>query len=161
MQSWPQKKTWICLPLVLILLLGAFSGKGLARPQVFVPDPISGYAIGGHDPVSYFVDGFPRKGSRDHEYRWGGADWVFVNEGNMAAFKRDPEAYAPLFTGCGGYALAEGFAAAGNPFIYATFEGRLIFFHSVVNRFLFLVNGKQLLKDAEENAGKVGCAVRH
>ncbi len=157
MESWPEKKTRMCLSLVLILLACVFAGKVSARPQVFVPDPITGYAIAGHDPVSYFVDGYPRKGLRKFEYRWGGTEWLFVNEGNMAAFKRDPEAYAPMFAGCGGYALSEGFATAGNPFIFAVVEGRLVFFHSVVNRFLFVVNGGQLMNAAKDNAPKVGC----
>ncbi|MCK7613202.1 YHS domain-containing (seleno)protein [Roseibium sediminicola] len=147
----------MCLSAVLILLFCVLAGKVVARPKVFVPDPITGYAIGGHDPVSYFVDGQPRKGKREHEYKWGGGAWIFVNEGNMAAFARDPEAYAPMFAGCGGYALSEGFATAGNPFIYAVVDGRLVFFHSVVNRFLFVVNGSNLVKLADENAGKVGC----
>lgn len=157
MKSWPEKKTRLCLSLVLALLLSVFAGNSLARPQVFVPDPMTGYAIGGHDPVSFFVDGYPRKGRRQFEYKWGGAEWIFVNEGNLAAFQRDPDAYAPLFAGCGGYALSEGYSTAGNPFIYAIVEGRLVFFHSVVNRFLFIVNGTQLMKAAKENAEKVGC----
>ncbi|MCR9057531.1 MAG: twin-arginine translocation pathway signal protein [Rhodobacteraceae bacterium] len=157
MKSWPEKKTLMCLSLAVMAVLGIFAGKGIARPQLFVPDPITGYAIGGNDPVSYFVDGQPRKGDRRHELSWGGAEWVFVNEGNMAAFERNPETYAPMFAGCGGYALSEGFATAGSPYIYAVVEGRLVFFHSVVNRFLFVVNGGQLVKDAQENAASVGC----
>ncbi len=157
MESWPEKKTRMCLSLVLTVLVCVFAGNSIARPKTFVPDPITGYAIGGHDPVSFFVDGQPRKGKREYELRWGGAEWIFVNQGNMAAFERDPEAYAPLFAGCGGYALSEGFATAGNPFIYAIVEGRLVFFHSVVNRFLFIVSGAQLMKDAKENSTRVGC----
>jgi len=157
MESWPEKKTRMCLSAILILVICVSAGKVFARPKVFVPDPITGYAIGGHDPVSYFVDGLPRKGERTHEYKWGGSAWIFVNEGNMAAFARDPEAYAPLFAGCGGYALSEGFATAGNPFIYAVVEGRLVLFHSVVNRFLFVVNSSNLTRAASENAAKVGC----
>ncbi|MET1412634.1 YHS domain-containing (seleno)protein [Roseibium sp. HPY-6] len=157
MKSWPEKKTWMCLSVTLSALLCVFAGIGHARPQLFVPDPITGYAIGGNDPVSYFVDRRPRKGDRRHELTWGGAEWVFVNEGNRAAFERNPETYAPLFAGCGGFALSEGFATAGSPFIYAMVEGRLVFFHSVVNRFLFVVNGPQLVKDAEANASRVGC----
>jgi len=157
MESWPEKKTRMCLSAVLVLLFCVLAGKAIARTKVFVPDPITGYAIGGYDPVSYFVDGQPRKGEREHEYKWGGAAWIFVNEGNMAAFARDPEAYAPMFAGCGGYALSEGFATAGNPFIYAVVDGRLVFFHSVVNRFLFVVNGTNLARAADENAAKLGC----
>lgn len=133
------------------------SEPGLARPQVFVPDPIGGYAIGGHDPVAYFVDGEPRPGLRKFEYSWGGANWVFVNEGNLAAFKAAPETYAPLFAACGAFALTEGYATAGNPFIFAIVEKRLIFFHSIVNRFLFVVNHERLMQDAVENARKTGC----
>jgi len=132
-------------------------GESFARPQIFIPDPIAGYAIGGHDPVAYFVDRRPRQGSRKLEFKWGGAEWVFVNKGNMEAFKRSPDTYAPLFAGCGAYALAEGFATAGNPFIFAVVDGKLVFFHSVVNRFLFVVNAKQLMADAEVHAQKTGC----
>jgi YHS domain-containing protein len=157
MKSWPEKKTRMCLSAVLLLLTGILAGTVSARPVVFVPDPITGYAIGGHDPVSFFVDGYPREGKRRHQYRWGGAEWIFVNEGNLAAFTRDPEAYAPLFAGCGAYALSEGFATAGNPFIYAMVDGQLVLFHSIVNRFLFVVNQTHLVKTAREHAGTVGC----
>jgi YHS domain-containing protein len=157
MKRWPQKKTWMCLSAILLLALCLWNAEGNARPQKFVPDPITGYAIGGHDPVSYFVDGYPRKGRREYTYDWGGAEWTFVNQGNLEAFKLHPHAYAPMFAACGGYGLSEGFATAGNPFIYAVVEGRLMFFYSVVNRFLFIVNQTQRLKEAQENAERVGC----
>ncbi len=157
MDSLPEKKTLVCLSLVSMILLCVLTAGLQARPQLFVPDPITGYALAGHDPVSFFVDGRPRKGSREHEHSWGGADWIFVNEGNLAAFERDPEFYAPLFAGCGGFALSEGFASEGNPFIYAVVGGRLVLFHSVVNRFLFLANSDQLMKHALENAPGIGC----
>jgi YHS domain-containing protein len=163
MQNWSGNRTRVRLTLLCIaaLCLGAgfFAGleRGFARPPLFVPDPIGGYAIGGHDPVSYFVDNRPRQGSRKFSYKWGGAEWVFVNQGNLAAFKKNPETYAPLFAGCGAYALTDGFATSGNPFIFAIVGKKLIFFHSEVNRFLFLVNDRQLLKDAKANAQKTGC----
>ncbi|MEP5622360.1 MAG: YHS domain-containing (seleno)protein [Hyphomicrobiales bacterium] len=157
MKNWPEKKTRLCLSLIIGAIACVCAGPGVARPELFVPDPITGYAIAGNDPVSYFIDGYPRKGNRDNALQWGGAEWVFTNEGNMAAFKKHPEAYAPLFAGCGGYALSGGFAAAGNPFIYAVVDGRLMFFHTVVSRFLFIVNASKLTKDAKEHALKVGC----
>lgn len=82
---------------------------------------------------------------------------MFVNQGNLAAFKKNPVIYAPLFAACGAYALTDGFATSGNPFIYAIVGRKLLFFHSEVNRFLFLVNDRQLMKDAEANAQKTGC----
>lgn len=75
----------------------------------------------------------------------------------MAAFKKNPAIYAPAFAGCGGYALSEGFATAGSPFIFAFIDKKLIFFHSATNRFLFLINAEQLAADAAANAEKTGC----
>ncbi|WP_208980061.1 YHS domain-containing (seleno)protein [Roseibium suaedae] len=132
-------------------------GRAQARTDLFIPDPITGYALGGHDPVAYFIDRKPRMGRRKFEFRWGGAEWIFVNEGNLAAFKAAPEVYAPLFAACGAQALSEGYVTAGNPHIFAFVDGKLVFFHSVVNRFLFLVNAKPQMSDAEANMQKTGC----
>ena len=130
---------------------------GESVTQRFVADPIGGYALNGNDPVAYFVDGYPRRGSREYSYTWGGAQWTFVNQGNREAFRMAPHAYAPLYAGCGAYALAEGYATAGNPTIFAFVEGRLVLFHSADNRFLFLVNVELLSQEAAENARKTRC----
>ncbi|NVK34483.1 MAG: twin-arginine translocation pathway signal protein [Rhodobacteraceae bacterium] len=143
--------------LLIAILSSAFFSDLAARPAKYVPDPVSGYAIGGHDPVAYFVDNRPLKGDRKYVYRWSGVDWTFVNQGNMAAFEKAPLVYAPYFAGCGAYALAEGYATAGNPFIFAIIDQKLFFFHSYVNRFLFVVNAQQLFEDAKQNGPKVDC----
>ena len=148
-------RMWLAVSLFSFFFF--FTSQILARPQLFIPDPIAGYAIGGNDPVAYFVDRRPRRGIRQLEYVWGGARWVFVNRGNLEAFRNSPQTYAPLFAGCGGYSLSEGFATAGNPHIFAFVDGRLVFFHSAVNRFLFMVNVSQYLEDAERHAHKTGC----
>ena len=158
MKNWASISAWFCQPWILAVFFALAAGQSAARPVTFVPDAITGYAIGGHDPVSYFVDNQPRMGLPSLEYAWGGGIWVFVNQGNLAAFKKDPQVYAPMFAGCGGYALASGFAAAGNPNIFAKVDGRLMFFHSVVNRFLFLVNSDLYMGRAEDNAEMVGCS---
>ncbi|WP_208995908.1 YHS domain-containing (seleno)protein [Pannonibacter tanglangensis] len=147
-------------PLLGLLLVAVAAPGALARPAYFLADPITGYAIGGFDPVAFFVDGRPRMGETRLEYMWKGARWLFVNEGNRAAFEKAPEVYAPQFTGCGAYALAEGYATAGNPAIFAILDNRLYFFHTQVNRFLFLVEFETALADAQANAAKTGCVPR-
>lgn len=62
-------------------------------------DNANGLALGGYDPVAYHVDAAPRRGMRDQEYTWRGVVFRFVNEGNLGAFKRNPEVYAPRFAG--------------------------------------------------------------
>ncbi|EFO31576.1 YHS domain-containing protein [Roseibium sp. TrichSKD4] len=146
-------------PSVVIAALGLLflDNEANTRPKRFISDPITGLALAGHDPVAYFVDGYPRRGSDEYTYQWGGALWVFVNQGNREAFKLAPHAYAPLYAGCGGYALSEGYATAGNPTTFAFINGRLVFFHSPVNRFLYLVNVDLMATAAAENARKTRC----
>lgn len=136
----------------------AFTACGLsARPEFYLADPVTAYAIGGYDPVAFFVDGHPRLGDRKIELSWRGVRWLFVNEGNKAAFERDPEVYAPQFGGCGAYALVEGYATAGNPALFVVLENRLYFFHTAVNRYLFLTSRDSSVEMAAANALKTGC----
>lgn len=150
-------ETFLWLVVALFAVFPALVLTAVARPQVFIPDPISGYALGGRDPVAYFVDKRPRAGKRRYELYWGGAKWVFVNEGNRAAFENAPATYAPLYAGCSAYSLSQGFATAGNPSIFAIYENRLMLFHSSVNRFLFLSNPEAHMASAHQFAEKVGC----
>jgi hypothetical protein len=150
---WPPAKSLAAfVPVVLALTVPA-----CARPPFYLADPVTAYAIGGYDPVAYFVDGYPRPGDRKIELIWQGVRWLFVNEGNKAAFERDPEVYAPQYGGCGAYALVEGYATAGNPAIFALLDNRLYFFHTAVNRYLFLTSRKTSIEEAAANAVKTGC----
>ena len=129
-----------------------------ARATDYATDPVSGYALGGRDPVAYFVDRMPREGDRRQELRWDDTVWMFVNEGNRAAFEKDPQIYAPHLRGCDPLALAEGFVTIGNPLIFALHDGRLLLFHSEINRFLFLSDPASLLAEAETQALAQGCS---
>ncbi|WP_208980403.1 hypothetical protein [Stappia indica] len=142
------------LPAVLALVALA----GPARALDYATDPVSGYALGGRDPVAYFIDRMPREGDRRQELRWDDTVWMFVNEGNRAAFAKDPQVYAPHLRGCDPLALAEGFVTIGNPLIFALHEGRLLLFHSEINRFLFLSDPASLLAEAESRARAQGCS---
>src|SRR4051812_19728994 len=81
-----------------VMILAASPGRPMAaEPAVF--NRYTGLAIDGYDPVSYFIEGMPRLGRADFELRFGGSNWRFANEGNMAAFAADPDVYAPRFGG--------------------------------------------------------------
>lgn len=67
-----------------------------------------GLAIKGHDPVAYFTEDKPVKGSSDHELVWEGATWRFANSANLEAFREDPEKYAPRYGGYCAYGVAVG-----------------------------------------------------
>ena len=50
-------------------------------------------AIRGYDPVAYFLESKPVKGSDDFVYTWNSADWYFSSQKNFDLFKTSSEKY--------------------------------------------------------------------
>ncbi len=103
-------------------------------------DDLSGIALYGYDPVSYFMNGVPKAGRADFEYSWGGAVWRFASAANRQAFIAEPQVYAPLFDGYDASAVAEGRIVESDPQSFAILGGRLYFFHTKASRLAFLSN---------------------
>jgi len=145
------KQILTMLALVLPLLAGA-SGPVPAQSIVteIVTNPLTGIAMDGMDPVSYFTEAEPLPGSSDYEYRWKGVPWHFASAANMEVFKRAPDIYAPQYGGHCGMSMARGFISDGDPHIYAVFKDRLFLFYSAGNREAFLL--------AQDEAGLKGAA---
>jgi len=102
-------------------------------------DPLTGYAIGGMDPVSYFTEAAPQRGRRELETEWMGAVWTFASEANRDVFMAHPEIYAPQYGGHGAMSMARGFVSDADPTIYAVYKQRLFLFYSASNREAFLL----------------------
>jgi hypothetical protein len=128
-----------------LLSLPAFG----ATTERVVVDRVTGLAIGGHDPVGYFLAGRPTPGRPEHEARWAGAPWRFVNEGNRAAFLAHPEIYAPRFGGHDPVRAARGFVARGDPALFLVHEDRLFLFFSGATRAAFAAAPPSYLAEAE------------
>ena len=109
----------------LIGLLAVFwAGAAAADNQILVTD--GGYAIDGYDPVAYFVDGAPSRGSTDYPVQWSGATWLFASEQHQKLFEENPERYAPAYGGWCAYGVAEGYAAETDPEnAWSIHEGKL------------------------------------
>ena len=125
------------------------SGAALAATtERIVTNRYSGLAIEGLDPVSYFVDGRPEKGSPEFEVAQGGAVWRFCNEGNRASFVAHPEVYGPQFGGYDPVDLARGITVAGNPLFWFIAGSRLYLFGREENRDAFVANPAPYVKEA-------------
>jgi hypothetical protein len=118
--------------------------------RLTVIDETTGLALGGYDPVAYFVDGAPRLGDARLQLDWHGAGWTFVHEGNLGAFRDRPEVYAPVFGGYCAYAVSGGYPGEGSPFHFQIIHDRLYLFASAVNRLAFLEGGEAILARAAE-----------
>lgn len=120
------------------------------KPRVrMLADPTTGIALGGYDPVLYFLDDRPGLGNDRFQTDWGGTTWWFRNEGDRAAFTAAPEVYAPLFGGRCAFAVARGWPTEGSPLFHLVWRGRLLLFADAVARVAFLSDPDRLLAEAE------------
>jgi len=116
------------------------AAEGLRVQEKIVTDPWNGAAIGGFDPVAYFVDQRPIPGSPQHLAIHAGIAWHFNSESNRVAFLESPEAYLPALGGHDPVMVASGVPVPGHPHLFAIVEGRLFLFRRSENRERFLAN---------------------
>ena len=108
--------------------LALFVTAAIATPALAKQTAIytrSGLAVGGYDPVAYFTESKPRKGSAKHSLKWRGATWRFKSAENMALFETDPEKYAPQYGGYCAYAMASGDFVSTSPKAWDIYNGKL------------------------------------
>jgi len=66
----------------------------------------NGLALQGYDPVGYFTDGKPVKGSSEFTATYKGATYQFVSAEHRDMFNATPAKYEPQFGGFCGYAAS-------------------------------------------------------
>lgn len=120
-----------------------------ATSERIVQDRHTGLALGGIDPVGYFIVAQPVAGLSDFELSNGGAVWRFRNEGNLATFTARPDVYGPQFGGYDPVDVARGVPRPGNPQIWLISGQRLYLFSREDNRDAFAASPSLLLRDAQ------------
>jgi len=149
-----KRKKILTIAALLVLLLAlapiqpAFAAALVGR---IVADPLTGVAIEGFDPVSYFSEAEPRPGLPEFSVEWGGVPWYFANAANRDVFVRNPEIYAPQFGGHCATSLARGYLSDGKPRLFLIRKLKLYFFYSVANREAFLASERLLTSTAVKN----------
>jgi YHS domain-containing protein len=58
-----------------------------------------GIALKGYDPVAYFDEGRPVKGTEEYSFEWKGAKWLFSSKEHLESFGENPEKFAPQYGG--------------------------------------------------------------
>ena len=111
-------------------LMLATAGVAFAAPAHADKAPVytgsfSNTAVEGHDPVAYFTEGRPVKGSRDFRTEYQGAEFRFASQDNLDTFLADPEKYAPQFGGYCAWAVSEGYTAKGDADHWSIVDGKL------------------------------------
>ena len=116
-----------------------------------VYDSLSGLALSGFDPVAYFTDRKPRLGKGIYEATYRGVVWRFANEGNKAAFERDPEVYVPAFGGHDPVAAAGAVAVPGHPLVWLISGDRLYLFSKPEHRGKFAADPRPVIAAAQHH----------
>lgn len=91
-------------------------------------------ALKGHDPVSYFTDGRPVKGSAGINYDFDERRYLFSSQKNRDRFAASPDRYTPQFGGVCTTGLALGVKAQADPAIWKIIDGKLYVFSSTQAR---------------------------
>jgi YHS domain-containing protein len=115
---------------LLIVTLVCWSANSMATDFVFTNDGFFGkgneFAIEGYDTVAYFTENKPVKGSERFQTKYKEAVWLFKNAENLAAFKENPQKYAPQYGGhCAWRVGVDGKGVYGDPEIWTLRDGKL------------------------------------
>ena len=114
--------------LVSTALLGALAPAQAADEINVVPGfSIAGapVALHGYDPVAYFTEAQPVRGSDALVHVHEGAAYRFSSQANLDAFKQDPDRYAPQYGGFCAYGVAVGKKFDGDPHLWKIEGGKL------------------------------------
>ncbi|MGE0471267.1 MAG: YHS domain-containing (seleno)protein [Nitrospira sp.] len=112
----------------LALLMFTSVGCTTLESRTFTTDDV---AIRGYDPVAYFSQNRPVKGSSQFTHQQAGATWYFENKTNRDLFANAPEAYMPQYGGYCAYAMSKGFIASTAPEAWTIHAGKLYLNYSL------------------------------
>lgn len=82
-------------------------------------------ALNGYDPVAYFSDAKPVRGSGHHVAVVDGVTYLFASEDNKQIFAANPGKFVPAFGGFCAFGVSVGKKFAGDPEIWKIVGGKL------------------------------------
>jgi YHS domain-containing protein len=104
----------------MVLAAGIASGQALAGDVRHSTPGLSGY-----DPVAYFTDARPTRGSGYHVTVHDGVTYVFTSEEHKRLFTANPQKYLPAYGGYCAYGVAVGKKFVADPEVWKVVDGTL------------------------------------
>jgi YHS domain-containing protein len=89
-----------------------------------------GLILDGYDPVAFFTEKKPVKGSSQFQSKFEEATYYFASAENKAKFESEPKKYQPQFGGWCAYAVSLGRIAPIEVNNWSIVEGKLVFQHN-------------------------------
>ncbi len=86
---------------------------------------LSRVAVSGYDPVAYFTDGRPVRGTTEFRITHQGYEYRFASAEHLAAFRANPSRYVPQYGGYCAWAVSQGYTASADPTNWRIVDGKL------------------------------------
>jgi hypothetical protein len=151
MSNFSRRSVLISLPILLLVashlpVLAADSGLLATEKRL---------ALSGYDPVSYFTEGHPEKGSVEYQAAFDDTTYWFKSAEHRALFIADPDHYAPQFRGyCTGRLSRTRERVQVDPENWAIADGKLCVFGSQTSLASFQQQTATVIEKATENWAK-------
>jgi hypothetical protein len=108
-------------------------------------------ALDGYDPVAYFTDGRPIKGSQDFAFVFDDAVYYFTGADHRAMFAADPDRYAPRYSGYCAISVSMGAKVHADPEAWAISDGKLFVFGAKIGMEMFAHDPAGIVRQADAN----------
>ncbi|TMJ87700.1 MAG: hypothetical protein E6G78_10635 [Alphaproteobacteria bacterium] len=112
-------------------------------------------ALKGYDPVSYFTDGRPEKGSSEFTFAFDDTTYWFKSAEHRSLFAADPEHYAPQFDGYCAVQVSRGHKVEADPEAWTITNGKLYVFAGKPGVPIFQEQPVAIAEKAKENWSKL------
>lgn len=108
-------------------------------------------AIDGYDPVAYFTEQKPVRGSSEFRSDFQGSTFQFASAAHRDAFAADPSKYAPQYGGYCAFGMAKGYKAKIDPAAFTVVRDRLYLNYSESVRTRWLSDIPMYIQKADAN----------
>jgi YHS domain-containing protein len=105
---------------IMVLVASVASASTFAEGYSHSTPGVSGY-----DPVAYFTDGKPVRGSGFHVTVFDEVTYAFANAEHRKMFEANPQKYLPAYGGYCAYGLGVGKKFVADPEVWKIVEGKL------------------------------------
>jgi len=141
-------RNFLCSIALLVLALGL---PALAQTKTLLNLDKAGVAIQGYDPVAFFTDHKPVKGTAKFPFRHNGALYYFATKEHRDQFKGEPAKYEPAFGGYCAFGVSKSKLVEIDVDAFQIVEGKLLLQYSKGVRDDFNKDTKGNLAKAETN----------
>jgi len=135
--------------------IALFGNLDVRAAENAAPGPGKRVALNGYDPVSYFIPGRPEKGSDAFWIEFDDAVYMFRSAEHRAMFDRDPDRYAPQYSGYCAIGTSLNHKAEVDPESWAISNGKLYVFHYKTDMAKFATESPDIIAKADANWASV------